>query len=33
VVPLDASGAIAAFVGQPSGTIVHVIIDVNGYFE
>jgi len=24
---------IAAFVGQPAGTTVHLILDVNGYFE
>jgi hypothetical protein len=23
----------AAFVGQPPGTTVHLIIDVNGYFQ
>ena len=33
VIPLNASGAMAAFVGQPSGTTVDLIIDVNGYFE
>ena len=33
IVSLDGSGAMAAFVGQPAGTTVHVIIDVNGYFE
>jgi len=33
VIPLDASGALAAFVAQPAGTTVHLIIDVNGYFE
>jgi hypothetical protein len=33
VIPLNASGAMAAFVGQPTGTTVHLIIDVNGYFE
>jgi uncharacterized repeat protein (TIGR01451 family) len=30
---LNASGALAAFVGQATGTTVHLIIDVNGYFE
>ena len=33
VVPLSALGQMAAFVGQPAGTTVHLIIDVNGYFE
>ena len=33
VVPLNASGAMAAFVGQPAGTTVHLIVDVNGYFQ
>ncbi len=33
IVALDFSGQMAAFVGQPSGTTVHLIIDVNGYFE
>jgi hypothetical protein len=33
VIPLNASGAMAAFVSQPTGTTVHLIIDVNGYFE
>jgi hypothetical protein len=33
VVPLSASGAIDAFVAQPAGTTVHLIVDVNGYFE
>jgi hypothetical protein len=33
IVVLDASGAMAAFVGQPAGTTVHLIIDVNGYLE
>jgi hypothetical protein len=27
------SGAFSAFVGQPTGTTVHLIVDVNGYFE
>jgi hypothetical protein len=33
IVKLDAAGAIAAFAGQPAGTTVHLILDVNGYFE
>ncbi len=33
VIPLDATGALAAFVAQPAGTTVHLVIDVNGYFE
>ena len=33
VIPLDASGAMAVFVGQPAGTTVDLIVDVNGYFE
>jgi len=33
IVSLDFSGHLAAFVGQPTGTTVHLIIDVNGYFE
>jgi uncharacterized repeat protein (TIGR01451 family) len=33
VVTLDASGQLAAFVGQSAGTTVHLIIDVNGYFQ
>ncbi len=33
IIRLNASGAMAAFVGQPAGTTVHLIIDVNGYFE
>jgi hypothetical protein len=33
VVSLDASGQLAAFVGQTAGTTVHLIIDVSGYFE
>jgi len=32
VIPLGADGAIAVYVGQPSGTV-HVVIDVNGYFQ
>jgi len=33
IVPLSADGKISAYVSQPPGTVVHVIIDVNGYFE
>ncbi len=33
VIPLNASGGMAVFVGQPAGTTAHLIIDVNGYFE
>ncbi len=33
IVVLNPSGAMAAFVAQPAGTTVHLIIDVNGYFE
>jgi hypothetical protein len=33
VVSLDALGQMSAFVGQAAGTTVHLIIDVNGYFE
>ena len=33
VISLDASGAMAVFVGQPAGTTAHLIVDVNGYFE
>jgi hypothetical protein len=32
IVPLSATGAIAAFVAQASGTV-HLILDVNGYFQ
>ena len=32
VAPLGASGALVVFVGQASGSV-HVILDVNGYFE
>jgi Leucine-rich repeat (LRR) protein len=32
VVPLGADGAIAVSVNQPSGTV-HVVLDVNGYFQ
>jgi uncharacterized repeat protein (TIGR01451 family) len=33
IIKLNSSGAMSAFAGQPAGTTVHVIIDVNGYFE
>jgi hypothetical protein len=33
IVSLNGSAEMAAFVGQPAGTTVHLIIDVNGYFE
>lgn len=33
VAALNALGEIAGFVGQASGTTVHLIIDVNGYFQ
>ena len=33
VVPLSLGGALDAFVAQPAGTTVHVIVDVNGYFQ
>ena len=33
IVPLNASAELAAFVGQPLGTTVHLIVDVNGYFQ
>ena len=33
VTELNASGELAAFIGQPAGTTVHVIIDVSGYFQ
>jgi len=33
IVLLSASGAMAVFAGQTAGTTVHVVIDVNGYFE
>jgi hypothetical protein len=33
VIKLNASGALAAFVGQAAGTTTHLVIDVNGYFE
>jgi hypothetical protein len=33
IVSLDPSGAMDAYVGQPAGTTVHLVIDVNGYFQ
>jgi uncharacterized repeat protein (TIGR01451 family) len=33
VIPLNPGGELAAFVAQPAGTTVHLIIDVNGYFD
>jgi uncharacterized repeat protein (TIGR01451 family) len=34
IVSLNSDGKLAAFVGgQPAGTTVHLIIDVNGYFD
>jgi uncharacterized repeat protein (TIGR01451 family) len=33
IVSLDHNGQLAAFLGQTAGTTVHLIIDVNGYFE
>jgi hypothetical protein len=33
VVQLASNGAVDAFVGQPAGTTVELILDVNGYFE
>jgi hypothetical protein len=33
IVPLSVGGAVDAFVAQPAGTTVHLILDVNGYFE
>ena len=32
IVSLNANAQLAVFVGQTSGTV-HLIIDVNGYFE
>jgi hypothetical protein len=32
IVPLSALGELSAFIGQTSGTV-HLVIDVNGYFE
>jgi hypothetical protein len=32
VVPIGPSGAVAVYVGQGAGSV-HVIIDVNGYFQ
>jgi hypothetical protein len=33
VVKLGLSGELAVFVGQPAGSTVHLVIDVNGYFQ
>ena len=33
IVPLGTDGTISAFSGQPPGGTVHVILDVNGYFQ
>jgi uncharacterized repeat protein (TIGR01451 family) len=33
IVSLNGDGELAVFVGQPVGTTVHMIIDVNGYFD
>jgi hypothetical protein len=33
IVSLNTSAALAAFAGQPVGTTVHLILDVNGYFQ
>jgi hypothetical protein len=33
VVSLNPSGELAAFIGQRAGTTVHLILDVNGYFD
>jgi uncharacterized repeat protein (TIGR01451 family) len=33
VIKLNASGAMSAFIAQAAGTTVHLIIDVNGYFQ
>ena len=33
IVSLDFSGQLTVFVGQTVGSTVHLIIDVNGYFE
>ena len=32
ITPLGADGALVAYVSQPSGTV-HVVLDVNGYFQ
>jgi hypothetical protein len=32
-VPLDGSGAMAAFDGQAAGATVHFVMDVYGYFQ
>ena len=33
IVSLSASGEFSAYVGQPPGTTVDVVVDVAGYFE
>lgn len=33
VVSLSGDGELAVFVGQPAGTTVHLVLDVNGYFD
>jgi uncharacterized repeat protein (TIGR01451 family) len=33
IISLNPSGELAAFIGQRAGTTVHLIIDVNGYFD
>lgn len=33
IVPLGADGTVSAVAGQPPGGTVHVILDVNGYFQ
>jgi hypothetical protein len=33
VLTLNVTGEIAVFVAQPVGTSVHLIVDVDGYFE
>jgi hypothetical protein len=33
IVPLGTGGAIAIFYGQASGNTVHLIVDVNGFFQ
>jgi len=33
LVTLSADGKVTAYVGQPPGTVVHLIIDVDGYFQ
>jgi hypothetical protein len=32
VLSLGANGALVVYVGQPGGTV-HVVLDVNGYFQ